>query len=113
MDTLPNELLEVIFDHVQADSEASVNIDRRAYLSVESFKAPSPPLPAQAHDLASLRLVCRRFAKLGIPHQFTRVTTRFSGKGFARLEGIAASPEVAKHVKKFSYMLPCFWEEGQ
>ncbi|KAI9796769.1 MAG: hypothetical protein M1833_006009 [Piccolia ochrophora] len=113
MDRLSNELLRDILDHIEADPEKSVNIDRRAYLSVESFRAPSPPVPSQAQDIAHFRLVCKRFAELGVPHQFTRVTTRFSRKGFQRLERIAERVEVAKHVKKFSYMIPCFYVEGR
>ncbi len=112
MERLSNELLRDILDFIQLTPDHVLNIDRRAYLSVESFKAPSPPLPAQAHDVASFRLVCRRFAELGAPYQFTRVTTRFSRKGFVRLEGIAGSPGIARHVKKFSYMIPCFYLEG-
>ena len=112
MERLSNELLCDILDFIQADPDQVVSVDRRAYLSVESFKAPSPPSPAQAQDVASFRLVCRRFAELGAPYQFTRVTTRFSIKGFSRLDGIAASPDVARHVKKFSYMIPCFYLEG-
>ncbi|KAI9845311.1 MAG: hypothetical protein M1837_004933 [Sclerophora amabilis] len=113
MEKLSNELLRDILDHIEADPEKSVNIDRRAYLSVESFKAPSPPMPAQAQDIAHFRLVCRRFAELGVPHQFTRVTTRFSTRGFARLERIADRPHIARHVKKFSYMIPCFYVDGR
>ncbi|KAI9882908.1 MAG: hypothetical protein M1823_005347 [Watsoniomyces obsoletus] len=113
MERLSNELLRDILDFIQVDPDHVLSVDRRAYLSVESFKAPSPPLPAQAHDVASFRLVCRRFAELGAPYQFTRVTTRFSEKGFKRLDGIAESPRIARHVKKFSYMIPCFYLEGK
>ncbi len=109
---LSNELLRDILDHIEADPERSVSIDRRAYLSVESFKPPAPPVPSQAQDIGHFRLVCRRFAELGIPHQFTRVTTRFSRAGFKRLEGICTNQHLAKHTKKFSYMIPCFYVEG-
>jgi hypothetical protein len=112
MEKLSNELLKDILDHIEADPERSVNVDRRAYLSVESFKPPNPPPPAQAQDIANFRLVCRRFADLGIAHQFTRLSTRFSRRGFARLECIAESPNVAEHVKKFTYMVPFFYVEG-
>ena len=112
MERLSNELLREILDFIQADPDNVVPIDRRAYLSVESFKAPSPPLPAQAQDVANFRLVSKRFAELGVSHQFTRVTTRFSKKGFARLEAIAGCPWLAKQVKKFSYMIPCFYVQG-
>ncbi|KAI9832241.1 MAG: hypothetical protein M1838_005675, partial [Thelocarpon superellum] len=113
MERLSNELLQEILDCIGVDAESTVSIDRRAYLSVESFAAPSAPAPAQAQDLASFRLVCRRFARLGLSHQFTRVTTRFSRRGFARLEGIAGSAHLARQVKKFSYMVPCFYVQGR
>ncbi|KAI9682100.1 MAG: hypothetical protein M1817_000154 [Caeruleum heppii] len=113
MDGLSSELIRDILDHIGADPERTVSIDRRAYLSVESFAAPSLPAPAQAQDIAHFRLVCKRFAELGIPHQFTRVTTRFSKRGFCRLERIAGHRHITKHVKKFSYMVPCFYVEGR
>ncbi|KAI9825910.1 MAG: hypothetical protein M1832_000851 [Thelocarpon impressellum] len=112
MEALSNELLRDILDQVEGDPDRTVPIDRRAYLSVESFAAPTAPAPAQAQDIAHFRLVCRRFGDLGIPYQFTRVTTRFSKAGFTRLERIASRPAIARHVKKFSYMLPCFYVQG-
>jgi hypothetical protein len=109
---LSTELLRDILDHVEADPERFVQIDRRAYLSVESFKPPSPAVPSQAQDVGNFRLVCRKFAELGIPHQFTRIATRFSRAGFKRLDDISRSPHLAKHTKKFSYMIPFFYVEG-
>src|SRR5947207_6364388 len=113
MEKLSNELLKDILDHIEADPERSISIDRRAYLSIESFRPPDPPPPAQAQSIASFRLVCRRFADLGIAHQFTRLSTRFSKKGFTRLERIAESRNVAVHVKKFTYMMPFFYVDGK
>ncbi|MCJ1471773.1 hypothetical protein MMC13_000414 [Lambiella insularis] len=110
---LSNELLKDILDQIEADPEKSVSIDRRAYLSVESFRLPSPPLPLQAQDIGNFRLACRRFAELGIPHQFTRVATRFSRAGLQRLERITSRPHLAKHTKKFSYLIPFFYVEGK
>ena len=110
---LSNELLKDILDHIEADPDRSVSIDRRAYLSVESFHLPSPPLPLQAQDIGHFRLVCRRFAELGTPYQFTRVATRFSRAGFQRLENICSKPNLARHTKKFSYLIPYFYIEGE
>ena len=110
---LSNELLKDILDHIEADPERSVSIDRRAYLSVESFRPPSPPLPSQAQDIGNFRLVCRRFAELGIPYQFTRIATRFSYPGLQRLENISDRPHLARHTKKFSYLFPFFYVEGR
>ena len=109
---LSNELLKDILDHIESDPEKSVSIDRRAYLSVESFRPPSPQLPSQAQDIGNFRLVCRRFAGLGIPHQFTRIATRFSTAGLQRLEKISSQPHLAKHTKRFSYLIPFFYVEG-
>lgn len=76
------------------------------------------------------RLTCRRFSNLvstavrsaretcteplqGVIHQFSRVTTRFSRKGLERLERIAGQPHIAGRVKKFSYMVPFFYDQGR
>jgi len=109
---LSNELLREILDLIEADPEKQINLDRRAYLSVESFKPPPKPAPNLAQDLGSFRLTCQRFSELGAIHQFARVTTRFSKKGFDRLDSIAGQPHLAKNVKKFSYMVPYFYVEG-
>ncbi|KAI9889094.1 MAG: hypothetical protein M1814_005818 [Vezdaea aestivalis] len=113
MDRLSNELISSILDQIAADPEKVINIDKRAYLSVESFRAPEPPVPDQAQVISHFRLTCKRFAELGIRHQFTKITTRFSKKGFERLNLIAGQPHLSKHVKKFSYMLPFFYVEGR
>ena len=110
---LSNELLKDILDYIEADPERSVSIDRRAYLSVESFRLPDPPLPLQAQDIANFRLTCRRFAELGVPYQFTKVATRFSRAGFQRLEKICSRPQLTKHTKKFSYIIPFFYVDGK
>jgi hypothetical protein len=109
---LSNELLREILDYIESDSEKLVGLDRRAYLSQESFRPPPPPDRDQAQDIAAFRLSCKRFADLGAIHQFSRVTTRFSSKGLCRLENIAGQEHLAKHVRKFSYMVPFFYVEG-
>ncbi|KAF2254686.1 hypothetical protein BU26DRAFT_143639 [Trematosphaeria pertusa] len=110
---LSNELLREILDHIESDPEKLISLDRRAYLSQESFKPPPPPDRDQAQDIANFRLTCKRFSDLGALHQFSRVTTRFSRKGLKRLENIASQEHLAKHVKKFSYMVPFFYVEGR
>ena len=109
---LSNELLREILDHIEADPEKLVSLDRRAYLSQESFKPPPPPTRDQAQNISNFRLTSKRFSELGAVHQFARVTTRFSRKGLKRLENIAGQDHLAKHVKKFSYMVPYFYVEG-
>lgn len=110
---LSNDLLRDILDYIEADPERSVSIDRRAYLSVESFRPPSPPPPLRAQDIGNFRLACRRFAELGVPHQYTRIATRFSPAGLQRLEKICNWQHLAKHTKKFSYLIPDFYIEGK
>lgn len=110
---LTNELIKDILDHIESDPEWSVNIDRRAYLSVESFRLPSPPIPPRAQDIGNFRLVCSRFAELGAPYQWTRVATRLSPSGLRRLDNICGSSHLARHTKKFSYLVPFFYAEGK
>ncbi|KAH7126699.1 hypothetical protein B0J11DRAFT_283285 [Dendryphion nanum] len=110
---LSNELLREILDHIESDPDKLISVDRRAYLSQESFKPPPQPDQQQAQTIANFRLTCSRFSELGAIHQFARVTTRFSRKGLERLEKIASQEHLAKHVKKFSYMVPFFYVEGR
>jgi len=109
---LADELLQLILEHLAADPEKSLTVDKRAYLSQESFRPPPAPSPTQAQDIGEFRLTCRRFSGIAARQQFRRVTTRFSWKGFERLEAIAKRDHLAKHVKKFSYMVPCFYVGG-
>ncbi|KAF2007385.1 hypothetical protein P154DRAFT_541556 [Amniculicola lignicola CBS 123094] len=109
---LSNELLREVLDYIDAD-EKLIPLDRRAYLSQESFRPPPPPDRDQAQNIASFRLTCKRFSELGALHQFSRVTTRFSKRGLKRLENIASQDHLARHVKKFSYMVPFFYVEGR
>ncbi|KAI4721496.1 hypothetical protein E4T48_02236 [Aureobasidium sp. EXF-10727] len=109
---LSNELLHDILDLIAADPERLVSVDKRAYLSQESFRPDPLPSQDQVVNIGKFRLLCRRFAALGASHQFARVTTRFSSKGLARLEAIADQPHLAKHVKKFSYKVPYFCTQG-
>ncbi|MCJ1308889.1 hypothetical protein MMC25_002544 [Agyrium rufum] len=110
---LSNELLKDILDFIEADPDRGVPVDRRAYLSVESFRLPDPPPPQRAQDIANFRLTCRKFAEIGAPYQFTRVATRFSPAGLQRLEKIASQRHLAKHTKKFSYIIPFFYVDGR
>ena len=112
---LPVELLQKIVDYIESDPDATIGVDRRQYLSQESFRPPPPPDTAysRAVDVGHFRLACRKFSEVGARCQFKRVTTRFSKKGLVRLENIASQPHLAKHVKKFSYMVPYFYVEGE
>lgn len=110
---LSNELLCDILERIEADPDKLVSLDRRAYLSVESFSQPPRQLPNSQQTIGSFRLACRRFSELGVMYQLPRVTTRFSQRGLSRLERIAGQPHLARHVKKFSYMVPYFYVEGK
>ncbi|KAF1817308.1 hypothetical protein P152DRAFT_453887 [Eremomyces bilateralis CBS 781.70] len=106
---LSTELLDHILDFLASDRPRLIELDKRAYLSQESFSHPPPREPDALTTLAAFRLTCRRFSELGAVRQYARVTTRFTVAGFNRLEAIARSPNVAKHVIKFSYMVPYFY----
>ena len=110
---LSNEILKDILDHIESDPQVSVAIDRRNHLSVESFRLPSPPLPSQAHDIGSFRRTCRRFSDLGAPYQFARVSLRFSLSGLRRLDDISGAISLARHTKKFSYLVPPFFSNSK
>ncbi|CAO1596315.1 MAG: hypothetical protein LQ349_004764 [Xanthoria aureola] len=111
--TLSNDLLKDVLDCIEADPDRTVNIDRRAYLSVESFRLPSLPEPSRAQDIGNFRLVCRRFAEIAIPYQFAKLATRFSKSGLERLDKICSHSHLAKHTRKFSYLVPYFYVEGR
>nr|POE77533.1 hypothetical protein CFP56_09180 [Quercus suber] len=106
--SLPNELLRYILDLVEPDSEHAIPVDRRQFLSVESFDPP-PFDHNFARNVGRLRRVCKRFADAGAPLLFTRVSARFSIEGLARIETLSEWPHVACHVKKFSYLVPYFY----
>jgi hypothetical protein len=114
--SLSNELLEAILNRViEEDREVILSIDRRAHLSVESFnpRPPRPPERAKAQEIAQFRLVCRWFGVIGVAYQFTRVALRFNKKSFQRLEKIASTPSIADKVKRFIYLVPCFYQQGR
>ncbi|KAL8777808.1 MAG: hypothetical protein Q9213_007705 [Squamulea squamosa] len=110
---LSNELLKDVLDCIEADPDRTVNIDRRAYLSVESFRLPSLLEPSRAQDIGNFRLVCRRFAEIGVPYQFAKIATRFSRHGLERLDKICSHSHLAKHTRKFSYLVPYFYVDGR
>jgi len=109
---LPPEVIHMILDCIEEEPDKMISLERRAYLSQESFRLHPTPDHDQAQNIANFRLVCRTFAGLGAVHQFSRVTTRFSRVGFERLKRIAGDGNVAKHVRKFTLMVPYFYVEG-
>ena len=109
IESLSNDILKDILDHFESDSHKAVSIDRRSHLSVESFRAPSPQSTSQVVDIGHFRLTCKRFSELGAAYQYARVSLRFSTAGFRRLDKISNVPNLAKHTKKFSYLVPPFY----
>lgn len=108
LEKLPEHLLQIIVELIYEDSQRFVPIDRREFLSIESF----PPVQPDTSTLSSLRLVCTHFSELGLPYQFSRVTTRFSRQGFQRLDKISSCARAAKCTRRFIYMVPYFFVEG-
>ena len=106
---LSNELLRLILDQIEPDPDKTVPIDRRQFLSVESFDRPPPSSRGSVRDIGSFRATCRRFAAIGEPLLFTRVAARFSHKGLEKLQKLAEWPHLSRHVKKFTYLVPYFY----
>ncbi|OQO12796.1 hypothetical protein B0A48_02260 [Cryoendolithus antarcticus] len=111
--SLSNELIRMILDQIEPDPDKTVPVDRRQFLSVESFDFPPPSSRGSIRDIGQFRLTCRRFSAIGAPLQFTRVSGRLSQRGLQQLEVLAGWPHVAQHVKKFSYMVPYFYDDAQ
>lgn len=110
---LSNEILREILECIEDNPDKLVGLDRREYLSQESFSVPVTPAHDQAEVIANFRGVCKRFAALGAIHQYAKWTTRFSRSGFTRLEELADDPKVAQHVRKFTLMVPYFYAEDR
>ncbi|KAK5110920.1 hypothetical protein LTR62_005458 [Meristemomyces frigidus] len=106
---MSSELLRLILDQIEPDPDKTVPIDRRQFLSVESFDRPLDSTRGSIRDIGNFRCCCKLFADVGAPLLFTRVTARFSERGLAKLEQLASWPHLARLVKKFSYLLPYFY----
>ncbi|KAI9743565.1 MAG: hypothetical protein M1818_002880 [Claussenomyces sp. TS43310] len=108
---LSKDIIYMIFEHLAAEPE-EVGVDRRAWLSMASFKPPHSQSQQHFHDakaVGNFRWTCKRYAEVGIPFQFQRLVVRFSVDGIRRLRGIAESPHLAVVVRKFTYMVPRFF----
>jgi hypothetical protein len=107
LSALSDELIILILDHLAPDPQ-TVPEDCRRFLSVESFGPPPEIAPSAAQDIGAFRLTSKRFADIGAPLLFTRVQARLSQAGLERLEELSKW-DVARYVKKFSYMVPYFY----
>ena len=109
---LSNELLHLILDQIEPDPDKTIPIDRRQFLSNESFEKPKDTTRGSLTDIGNFRLACRRFADVGAPLLFTRVDVRFSRRGLNGLEKLAGWPHLARHVKVFALLMPYFYTHG-
>lgn len=57
-------------------------------------------------------MICKKFELWTLSRQFARISIRFSPEGFEKLGFLVERPHIAKHVKKFSYMVPSFSSLG-
>jgi hypothetical protein len=110
---LDDNVLLLIVEYLDGGQQRLVPFYKRRHLSVESFRNPLPPDRGSAQSLSGFRLACRRFADVAAKPQWVRVTTRFSEAGLRRLENIASSPRIARYVRKFCYMVPIFFHDGE
>jgi hypothetical protein len=110
---LPNEVFQLMLSYLDDEADKMVNIDRRGYLSQESFRAPDAPTEEQQAYISNFRLTCRRFSEQGAKRQFLRIQIRFTKPDFERLQNIASVDYLAKNVKKLSYFVPLgFYDTG-
>ena len=108
---LSNELLRHILDHIEPDPERTVPIDDRRFISVESLEL-TPPSSDSIRDIGRFRRTCQRFAEIGAPLLFGLVKVKFSKDGLEALDTFAGWSHLARHVKKFSYLMPYFYSDG-
>ncbi|KAF1827681.1 uncharacterized protein K489DRAFT_309602 [Dissoconium aciculare CBS 342.82] len=113
IERVSNEIWNSILKEIDSDNNRACTVDERRFLSVESFDSP----PAESNDsvdtICKFRRLGRRFAELGAPFLFSRITTRFSHKGLDRLKQLAEWDHLACYVRKFSYLVPYFFEGGR
>ncbi|CAK4031609.1 Hypothetical predicted protein [Lecanosticta acicola] len=115
---LPIELYQHILSYIAPEHDSTLHIDKaiikRQFLSVESLPPPAPTREFRDSivDVGHFRRSCKRFADIGAPYIFTQVAIRFSEKGLQRLDDLARWRNVARHVKRFSYLVPYFFEGG-
>lgn len=108
METLPTEVFNEILDKF----EHGLHELPRA----NPWARPRPYKPEHLDSkqhFARLRLVCKRFSELAAPYLFRSIGLRFNLKSFDRLERLAEQPMLARHVKKFVYLMPYLYDQGK
>lgn len=114
---LPIELYKQILEYIAPNYDGATHIDkavaRRQFLSFESLPPPDSSRSRDSiADICRFRRACRSFAEIGAEFLVTQVATRFSKNGLSHLEQLARWPHLACHVKRFSYLVPYFFENG-
>jgi hypothetical protein len=110
---LPKELLDHVLDCLIIKPANLLDIHKRASLSVESFSSTAASLPQDAIQIRQFRLVCHRFAGVGLGRLLLRVRIRFSSDGFNTLREISGNESFRGSVQQFSYMIPRFYPSGK
>lgn len=105
-----DDILRLVLNEIAPDPNKTVPVDCRRFLSVESFGPPVEIAPSAVQDICSFRLASKRFAEIGAPLLFTRVQARLSEQGLRRLEELSNWKHLTHYVKKFSYMVPYFYD---
>lgn len=108
METLPTEVFNEILDQF----EPGVHELHRA----NPWARPRPYKPEHIDSkqhFARLRLVSKRFSELAAPYLFRSIGLRFNLKSFGRLERLSERPKLARHVKKFVYLMPYLYDQGK
>lgn len=112
---LPGEILTRIVEYLRPDPETLVPVYYRRFLSVESLDIPRPSEDHNINrDIKRFRQVCKRLAEISEPVLFTVIRTKFSARELFRLEEfVGLKKNLARHVKRFSYLVGCFYNEGR
>jgi hypothetical protein len=113
IERVSNEIWNSILKEIDCDTNRAYAVDERRFLSVETFDSPPAEGSNSVDTICKFRRLGRRFAELGAPFLFSRITTRFSHKGLDRLEQLAEWNHLACYVRKFTYLVPFFFEGGQ
>lgn len=111
MEKLPAEVFNGLLDQLEPRGREGPTTNPRG----NPWAVPQPYRPDHIDSrqhFSALRLVCRRFNELTAPYLFRSIGLRFNQKSFKRLEYLAANTQLAKHVRKFVYLMPYLYEEG-
>jgi len=114
MDKLPTDVLREIVDYLDSSPE-NFQMNYTKWPPKRYYPARQGPYDDRGtNTIFSLRLVNKRFSKIGASYIFRCVVHRnFNRKGFEQLQMPADKPHLAVHVKKFVYLVPYRFVEGR